>query len=357
MIVSKRRRQTGEAKLSKESERPAGRAVCFGEVMLRMTAPGRELLFQTGRIDVHVGGAEANVAVGLARLGHETAMVTRLPANRLGDAALGHLRRHGVDVSGVATAPGRMGLYFVSLGAGPRPSEIVYDREASSFALSAAGDYDWARLLEGADLLHLSGITPALGEGPAAAAQAAADAAAARGIRVAFDGNYRAQLWQRRGGDPRAVLRPLVAQAEILFGNHRDIALLLDRKFEGEGEARRQAAAEAAFAAFPRLRLIASTARHAVDAETHRISARIDGRDGSAQTDELEVTGIVDRIGAGDAFAAGVLHGLRLGRDPDHVARSGLALACLKHSLPGDVSLFGSEAIESFWSGERDVRR
>lgn len=322
-----------------------------------MTAPGRELILQTGRLDVHFGGAEANVAVGLAQLGHATAMVTRFPANALGEAALGHLRRHGVDVSGVAAGPGRMGLYFVSLGAGPRPSEIVYDREGSSFALAGATDFDWDRLLEGADLLHLSGITPALGEGPAAAAQAAADAAAARGVRVAFDGNYRAQLWQRRGGDPRAVLRPLVETATILFGNHRDIALLLDREFEGDGEARRQAAAEAAFAAFPKLEMIASTARHVVDAETHRISARIDSRDGFAQTEEVEVAGIVDRIGAGDAFAAGVLHGIRLGRGLEHAARSGLALACLKHSLPGDVSLFGPNAIEGFWTGERDVRR
>jgi len=284
-------------------------------------------------------------------------MISRLPDNPLGEAALGHLRRHGVDVSGVAAAPGRMGLYFLSPGAGPRPSDIVYDREGSSFAQAGAGDYDWANLLGGADMLHLSGITPALGEKPAAAALAAAEAAAARGIRIAFDGNYRAQLWQRRGGDPRTVLSPLVDKAEIMFGNHRDISLLLGEEFGADGEARRRAAAEAAFAAFPGLNFIASTARHVVDAETHRISARIDGRDGAVQTEEVEVAGIVDRIGAGDAFAAGVLHGLRLGRDLDWTVRSGLALAALKHSLPGDVSLFGPGAIEAFQAGERDVRR
>ncbi|WP_129792619.1 sugar kinase [Sphingosinicella sp. CPCC 101087] len=346
-----------EEALNTDPVQDSGRAVCFGELMLRLTAPGRELLLQSGRLDVHVGGAEANVAVGLARLGHRAAMVSRLPDNLLGEAAIGHLRRHGVDVSGVASAPGRMGLYFVSLGAGLRPSEIVYDREGSSFAASGPVDYDWDVLLAGADLLHLSGITPALGDGPAAAALASAEAAAARGIRVVFDGNFRPQLWQRRGGDPRIVLTPLVEKAEIMFGNHRDISLLLGAKFGGDGEARRRAAAEAAFDAFPRLKLIASTARHVVDAETHRISARIDGRDGVAQTKEVEVTGIVDRIGAGDAFAAGVLHGLRLGRDLDWAARSGLALACLKHSLPGDVSLFGPGAIEAFQTGERDVRR
>ena len=333
------------------------KVVCFGELLLRLTAPGRELLLQTGRLDVHVGGAEANVAVGLACLGHDTAVVSRAPANALGEAAKGYLRRYGVDTSGISTAPGRMGLYFLSPGAGMRASEIVYDREGSAFALAGAGDFDWDRLLEGASLLHLSGITPALGPASAEAAVAAARAAAERGIAVSFDGNYRAQLWQRWNGDPRTILTRLVEQAEILFGNHRDISLLLGRDFGGEGEGRRREAADAAFEAFPKLRLIASTARHVEDADTHRISARLDARDGSAQTEEVTVAGIVDRIGAGDAFAAGVLHAHLGGQDIERAARSGLALTALKHSLPGDSSLFGARDIEAFLSGELDVRR
>jgi 2-dehydro-3-deoxygluconokinase len=148
-----------------------------------------------------------------------------------------------------------------------------------------------------------------------------------------------------------------MAQADLVFGNHRDAALLLGRRFGGEGENRRRAAAEAMFEAFPRLRLIASTARHPIDADTHRLSARIDARDGAAQTEEVTVPGIVDRIGAGDAFAAGVLHGLQLGRDHQWAARAGLALACLKHSLPGDASLFGPADVDAFLTGQLDVRR
>lgn len=333
------------------------RVVCFGELLLRLTAPGRGLLLQSGRFDVHVGGAEANVAVGLARLGHETAMVSRVPDNALGDAAAGHLRRYGVDAAGVSTGPGRMGLYFLSPGAGVRPSDIVYDREGSSFSACGPGDFDWDILLDGADLLHLSGVTPALGRTSAEAALAAARAARAKGIALSFDGNFRAQLWQRWDGDPRGILTGLVEQAEIVFGNHRDISLLLGKAFSGDGEGRRREAADAAFAAFPGLKLIASTARHVVDADTHRISARIDAREGSAQTDEMVVAGIVDRIGTGDAFAAGVLHGLRTRLDLEGTAQAGLALACLKHSLPGDASLFGPRDIEAFLAGERDVRR
>ncbi len=331
--------------------------LCFGELLLRLTAPGRELLLQTGRLDVHVGGAEANVAIGLAALGHKVAMASAVPDNALGAAAIQHLRRHGVDTAHVVRAPGRMGLYFLSVGAGLRASEIVYDREGSSFAQASAALFDWDALLGGVDLLHLSGITPALGAGPAALALAAARAARAKGIAVSFDGNYRAQLWARWDGNPRAILSEIVAQADIFFGNHRDVAMLLDRAFDSDGEDRRRQAAEAAFAHFPRLRLIASTARHVIDADRNRLSARIDSPEGAVQSEEVTISGIVDRIGAGDAFATGVLHGVRHGRDPDWTVRAGLALAALKHSLPGDASLFGPSDIEAFMTGELDVRR
>lgn len=335
----------------------SGRVVCFGELLLRLTAPGRELLLQTPRLDVHVGGAEANVAVGLSCLGHEAAVVSRVPGNALGQAAIGHLRRYGVDASGISTAAGRMGLYFLTPGAGLRASEIVYDRERSAFALAGPGDFDWDRLLGGARLFHMSGITPALGPRSAELAVAAAEAAAARGVPISFDGNYRAQLWQRWESDPKSILARLVGHSEILFGNHRDVSLLLGREFGGEGAERRREAALAALEAFPKLRLIASTARHVEDADTHRISARIDSREGSAQTQEVTVSGIVDRIGSGDAFACGVLDGVLSGLDLESTARSGLALAVLKHSLPGDTSLCGRRDLESFLAGELDVRR
>ncbi len=330
-----------------------GRIVCFGEILLRLTAPGRELLLQTPRLDVHVGGAEANVAVALSCLGHKSSLVSRVPANALGEAAAGYLRRYGVDASQVSRGPGRLGLYFLSPGAGLRASEILYDREGSSFASAGPADFDWDQIFAGADLFHISGVTPALGPESAKLAIAAAEAASERAIQISFDGNYRSQLWQRWDSDPREILTRLVRLATILFGNHRDVSLLLDADFGGEGPVRRREAAKAAFGAFPNLRLIASTARHLQDADTHRLSARIDSPEDQAQADEVVVAGIVDRIGAGDAFAAG----LRLGRDLDWTVRSGLALTALKHSLPGDASLFGARDIESFMAGELDVRR
>jgi 2-dehydro-3-deoxygluconokinase len=334
-----------------------GVVACFGELLLRLTAPGRELLLQRPHLDVHIGGAEANVAVGLASLGHTTKMISRVPDNALGAAATGYLRRYGVETQDVVTAPGRMGLYFLAPGAGLRASEIVYDREASSFAQAAAGDFDWDRLLEGVELLHMSGITPALGPQSAEAAVAAAEAAQRRGVPISFDGNYRAQLWERWDSNPRAILTRLASKAEILFGNHRDISLLLGKQFSGDGADRRREASEAAFKALPNIKLIASTARHIDDADRHRIAARVDSPDDCAQTEEVVVAGIVDRIGAGDAFATGILHGLRLGRDLEWTVRAGLAVTCLKHSLTGDASLFGPRDIDAFMAGELDVRR
>lgn len=329
--------------------------VCFGELLLRLTAPGRELLLQSGQLDVCVGGAEGNVAVALACLGDEAAMVSSVPDNPLGEAAVRHLRAYGVDVSAIARRSGRMGLYFLSPASGVRPAAITYDREHSSFA--SAHDYDWDRLLEGVDLLHLSGITPALSDSAARAAIAAAQAAKAKGVRVSFDGNYRSQLWAKRDCDPKPILSELVSQSDILFGNHRDISLLLGREFTGDGEDRRREAALAAFDAFPTLQTIGSTARHILDCDHHCLSARIDTRDGGFQIEEVQLTSIVDRIGAGDAFAAGLLHGLLNGKGAETATRYGLALACLKHGLPGDSCLFTQADIDGFLSGERDVRR
>lgn len=333
------------------------KVVCFGELLLRLSAPNRELLLQSGKFEVHVGGAEANVAAGLASLGHDASMVSLVPDNPLGDAAIRHLRCCGVDVAGVGRASGRMGLYFVSHGAGVRPSCVTYDREGSSFALAGPDDFNWNGLLEGAAILHLSGITPALGLNSAEAALKAADGARANGVRVSFDGNYRSQLWSRWQADPRTLLGEIVSRADIFFGNHRDIALLLGREFGTDGLERRREAAMAALDAFPNLKLIASTARHVDQSGAQRLQARIDAREGAHQTDEVMLADIVDRIGAGDAFAAGVLHGILGDKSLDESVRYGLALACLKHTQSGDASLFGLADIDAFLTGERDVRR
>jgi 2-dehydro-3-deoxygluconokinase len=330
---------------------------CFGEILLRLAPPGRQMLVQAQSLDMVVGGAEANVASALASLGHAVRFAGVVADNPLGERAHAALRACGVGTAHVARAGGRMGLYFLEAGSGPRPSAITYDRSGSAFAEAAPDSIDFAGALAGARLLHCGGITPALGPKGVALARAAQAAARAAGVPICFDGNYRAQLWAAWDSDPAAILRELVADATILIGNHRDIALLLGRPFSGEGEDRRREAAEAAFAVFPNLQLIASTARHLVTSDHHRISARVDSREGSDQTGEIDVTGIVDRIGTGDAFAAGVLDGWLTGGDLATMAERGLALAALKHTIPGDMCPVSRAMLEGFSAGAGDVRR
>lgn len=330
---------------------------CFGELLLRLTPPGAQLLVQADTLGMVVGGAEANVAAALASLGHDVRFAGLVTDNPLGDRAVAALRATGADTRFLARAGGRMGLYFMEAGAGPRPSAITYDRAGSAFALADPAAIDFAGALAGARIFHTGGITPALGPNGVALARAAQAAAVAAGVPVCFDGNYRAQLWDSWASDPRSVLTELVSGATILIGNHRDISLLLGQTFSGDGPDRRREAAEAAFAAFPNLRLIASTARHLVTSDHHRITARVDARDTAHQTDEIDVTGIVERIGTGDAFAAGVLHGWLEGGDVRAMAETGLALTALKHTIPGDMCLIGRAALEGFSAEGGDVRR
>ncbi|OYZ37618.1 MAG: 2-keto-3-deoxygluconate kinase [Novosphingobium sp. 16-62-11] len=339
-----------------------GSIVCFGEMLLRLSPPGARLMVQAQSLDMVVGGAEANVAAALAALGHHARMVTLLPATPLGDKARAELGAAGVDTRFVARprkdmGAGRMGLYFMEPGAGLRPSSITYDRAGSAFALADPAAFDFAGALEGAALLHLSGITPALGPNGVALARAAVAAAQAAGVPICLDGNYRAQLWESWDSDPRGVLTELVSAATVLIGNHRDISLLLGKTFSGDGAERRREAVDAAFAAFPNLELVASTARHVVSSNHHRIAARVDTRASKHQTAEIDVSGIVDRIGTGDAYAAGVLHQFLRGGDAQAMAECGLALAALKHSLPGDFCLISASELAAFSAQGGDVRR
>ncbi len=337
-----------------------GHVICFGELLLRLGAPGRQLLLQSPHLEVYTGGAEANVAVSLAKFGHRADMVGVVADNTLGEAATGELRRHGVDTRGVQRASGRMGLYFLTPGAIQRPSEVLYDRADSAFARAGGGEHDWAGLLAGADWLHVSGVSPALGQLAADRTLGAVRAARAAGVKVSFDGNFRPKLWEAWQGDAAAILREIMAEADLLFASHRDIQVVLGQSFaQPTSEERFLAGAQAAFAAFPQLQRMAATIRVQRSVDHHALSAIDAVRGGTSHTTSAyEVAPIVDRIGTGDAFAAGVLHGVMTGMDDVDGLGFGLGAACLKHSLPGDFNLMGVAEVSAFL-GESgfDVRR
>lgn len=329
-----------------------GPVVCFGELLLRLSPRGREQLLQSPSFDVCVGGAEANVAVSLARLGTSSMMVSVLPDNALGRHARDKLRGHGVDTSGLHWAPGRMGLYFHTSGAVQLPSEVLYDRAGSAFDTAAPDLIDWKSMLGGASRLHLSGVTPALGANSADAALRAARAAGKLSIPVSMDGNYRAKLWQRWNGDTPAILQGLFDAADIAFADERDIGLALAETYSGDRSEQLIAAAASAFAEFPKLRMLACTRRAQCSVDQHELSATLVTRDRAITSRTYELHGVVDRMGAGDAFVAGLLHAIHQGLDHAQALDFALAAAVLKHSIPGDFNLVDERDVQTLLSRE-----
>jgi 2-dehydro-3-deoxygluconokinase len=329
------------------------RLLCFGEMLVRLTAPVGELLLQTPQLSTLIGGAEANVAICVSRLGGDAGMATVLPDNPLGHAARDELRRHGVDVSNVKFGAGRMGLYFLTPGAVTRAPEIIYDRAGSAFASVGTNDIDWWAALKGADWLHISGITPAVSKTAGEAALAAMTTAAAANAKICFDGNYRSKLWEARGESGQAILKQMLEQATLAFIDERDISLVL-----GRNAGDRKAAAEAAFEAFPSLRMIAATTRETRGVNDYALGATLFTRAAAYSQPALALPGVVDRIGGGDAFAGGFLYALMQGMPEADALAFALHSAAAKHGQVGDASHASASDIRALMSGGGlDVKR
>ena len=329
---------------------------CFGEILLRYAPRGGANLRDTDGLQLHVGGAEANVAVGLANLGFATRMISTLPANELGTLARKRLRAEGVDITGIGEGAGRMGIYYATPAIGLRAGQVLYDREGSAFA--GCDRYDAEELLAGATHLHLSGISLAVSEASSAAARGMAATAKVRGLSVSVDGNYRPSLWEKAGRDPRPEIAELVSHADLFFGNHKDVTLLLGKEFSGDGPERRREAALAVMEKFSGISAVTSTARHVHESGAHHLIARIDTKQASAESAPRILANVVDRIGTGDAFATGILSGWLTDREnlSDAVER-GMGLAALKHYTPGDFSLADAAELAAAMKGASDVSR
>ena len=316
------------------------RAVTFGELMLRLSPPGPERLFQSPELRTSFGGCEANVAVGLAHLGVRAEYVTRLPDNAIGHAALHALQAEGVGTGSIALggASERMGIYFVEPGADIRASRVVYDRAGSAFAAITPQTVDWAKAVRGAAWFHGSGITPALGEGPRASLTAAITAARAGGVRISLDLNYRPALWQ--GREPRAVIEPLVKGADLLIGNRDAVRVMLGIEAPDDSLAQRLAERYDC-------RHVALTRREVLSASEHGWSAVLyDAASGDVWPSRRYQVRVVDRVGGGDSFAAGLIAALAAERDPADAVQFAAAAGALKLTIPGDWNRATSQEIE-----------
>lgn len=325
--------------------------VTFGEVLLRLSPPGTERLFQSPELRAWWGGAEANVAANLANLGLAAQHVSVLPDNAVGDAALGALRGEGVDTRHVVRGGKRVGLYYLESGAGLRPLRVVYDRAHSAFAELDPSVFDWPVILRDARWLHLSGVSAALGESVVRCMETAMDAAVALGVPVSVDLNHRPALWKDR--DPRPVMQPLAARASLLIANPGAIEIMLGVKTDGaipEPPAALQATAERLHETYG-FRRIALTQREVVSASTHGWQAHL----WDASTKVMHFGGhysvpLVDRVGGGDAFAAALLHQLLSEVPLDHAVRFATAAGALKLTIPGDVNRVRVSDVEQLLS-------
>ena len=333
----------------------------FGEIMLRLSPPGKELLFQSSRLEAVFGGGEANVAVSLAVLGHRSRWVSVVPSNPVGEAAVRELRRFGVDTGFVVRGGQRLGIYFAETGADVRASQVIYDREGSGIAEAKTGDIDWEAAFSGMDWLHISGITPAISASAAGLTLEAVKAARAKNMTVSVDLNYRAKLW-KYGRPAPEVMREIVKHADLLAGNEEDcqkalgiaagvevISGRLDPKVFEDLTAK-------VMTEFPNLARVAVTMRESESADGNRWSAVLRNRKGFLSGPSFDIRAIVDRIGTGDAFAAGLIHGLTSFAADAEALDFAVAASALKHSIPGDFNLSTEKEILAVVRGDRSGR-
>ncbi len=330
--------------------------VTFGEIMLRLAPPGFERFLQSPQFVATPGGGEANVAVALAVFGAPAAYVTVLPDNPIADGIVGELRRFGVDTSKIVRGKGRMGIYFVEPGANQRPSKVVYDRENSAIALAKPGDIDWDRTFDGAGWFHITGITPAISAAAAALALESVQKARARGLTVSCDLNYRKNLW--KWGKPAAeVMGELVKFADVAIANEEDCqkALGIQAGVDVEsGKLDRDKycqLTQKVLSAYPNLKAIAITLRESFSASHNGWSACLNNRREFLLSRHYDITHIVDRVGGGDSFAAGLIYGMQNFAGDAESLEFAVAASCLKHSIPGDFNRFTVAEVQALIKG------
>ncbi len=331
--------------------------VTFGEIMLRLAPPGAERLLQSPHFLASFGGGEANVAVALAQFDLPARYVTVLPENNaIAEAAIGELRRLGVDTSKIARGKGRMGLYYIEMGANQRPSKVIYDREHSAIALAQRGDLDWDNIFESTLWYHLTGITPAISSSAADIALESVSKAREKGITVSCDLNYRKNLW-KWGKRADEVMPAMAKHVDIVIANEEDVQMALGIKADIDVHSGQLDYAEyeslttKVLRPYPNLKAIAITLRESKSASHNGWSACLNDRQQFLTSRHYDITHIVDRVGSGDSFAAGLIYGLQ--ELPTHQAALEFAAAagCLKHSIPGDFSRSSKEEVEALLKG------
>lgn len=336
-----------------------GKIITLGEIMLRLSTPRHSRFIQSDSFDVVYGGGEANVAVSCANYGHEAYFVTKLPKHEIGQAAVNALRRFGVHTDYITRGGDRIGIYYLESGSAMRPSKVIYDRAHSSIAEAEAVDFDFDTIMKGADWFHWSGIIPAISDKAAVLTRLACEAAKRHGVMVSVDLNFRKKLWSSEKA--QSVMRPLMQYVDVCIGNEEDAELCLGFKPEANVEAGqtdaegykgifRQMAEEFGF------KYVISTLRESYSASHNGWKGMIyDGKEFYVSR-HYDIAPIVDRVGGGDSFSGGIIHGLLTQKTQAEALEFAIAASALKHTIPGDFNMVSTTEVEALASGDASGR-
>ena len=318
-----------------------GKIVTLGEIMLRLSTPGNSRFIQTDNFDAVYGGGEANVAVSCANYGHDAYFVTKLPKHEIGQSAVNALRRYGVNTNFIARGGDRVGIYFLETGASMRPSKVIYDRAHSAISEANPEDFDFQAVMQGADWFHWSGITPAISDKAAKLVLLACQEAKRQGVTVSVDLNFRKKLWTKEKA--QSVMRPLMEYVDVCIGNEEDAELCLGFKPEADVTAG-QTAAEGYKHIFAQMKeafgfkYVVSSLRESYSASHNGWKGLIfDGKE-FYESKRYDISPIVDRVGGGDSFAAGIIHGLLTEPSAQEAIEFAVAASALKHTIQGDFN-------------------
>lgn len=335
--------------------------VTFGEIMLRLTPPGHDVLFQTPRLEATFGGAEANVAVSLANYGEDVAFVTAAPANPIGDAMLRELRGFGVDTRFIRRCGDRLGVYYTETGSNMRPSKVIYDRAHSSVSEVEPGDFDWEIIFDGAKWFHTTGITPAIAEGTAKTALEAMKRAKEKGLTVSCDLNYRKKLW-KWGKMPKEVMSEMAQYIDVMIANEEDCQKCLGIELDvdvtsGKLDASKyEALARKIMTTYKNVQYLAVSLRESMSADWNNWSVVLASKDRFYVSKKYEIRDIVDRIGGGDSFGSGLIWGLNNLDGPQAALEFAAAASALKHTIYGDFNRVSRDDVLTLVGGNSSGR-
>jgi len=330
--------------------------ITFGEIMLRLKSPKWERFFQSPLLEASFGGGEANVAVGLARFGLKVAYVSVIPNNSIGDACIGELKRQGVDTSLIVRKGKRLGIYFLEAGANQRPSKVIYDRSHSAIAEAKPGDINWDKGFDGVSWFHISGITPAISLLASELSLEAVKKAREKGITISCDLNFRKNLWKYGKSAPE-VMGELVKYADFVMGNEEDCQKSLGIKVDIDVESGRlqvekyKELTDKILKLYPNIKKIAITLRESYSANHNGWSAVLNNREEFLVSKKYEIHNIVDRVGGGDTFTAGLIYGFNNLHSDREALEFAVTASCLMHSIPGDLPLLSVEEVKSLTEG------